>query len=189
MGVLCYRRLYSRPPLAGIEPPNDNSAGTVLPASGWQRRILLLRYHEDGLYVRRTAPHGRRAEAAGTTGRHTVTSVTVEDEAIMGHPFPICLPECCCDQFGTGDSGYPVGDDPPREQVQNDGDIIVFAFQLVASDIADPDLVGSFRSKVLIENVLLWDGTRQPIVIFLRGRAHADQAHILHDGCVVPFVT
>lgn len=59
----------------------------------------------------------------------------------------------------------------------------MYAFQLVAGDVADPDLVRAFRREVLVENVFLWDRRRQPIMVFLRGRTHADQAHILHDGC------
>ena len=106
----------------------------------------------------------------------------MEDEAGAGCPFRIRLPERRRDQFGAGNSGYPVSDDLPREQVQNDGDVIVLAFQLVAGNIADPYLIWALCGEVLVENVFLWDGRHQPIMIFLRGRTHADQTHILHDG-------
>ena len=107
----------------------------------------------------------------------------MEDEAGIGRPFCIRLSERRRDQFGAGDGRYPVGDDFPGKQVQNDGDVIVLPLQLITGDVADPDLVGPFRREVLVENVLLWDRRRQPVVIFLRGRTHADQTHLLHDGC------
>lgn len=79
------------------------------------------------------------------------SSVAVEDEAGAGRPFRIRLSERRRDQFGAGDSGYSVGDDFSGKQVQNDGDVIVLAFHLVAGDVADSDLVGPFRSEVLVK--------------------------------------
>ena len=111
------------------------------------------------------------------------SAVAVEDEALVGRPLCICLPERRRDQLCAGDGGYPVGNDFPGKQVQNDGDVIVLALQPITGDITDPYLIWALCGEILIENILLGDGTRQPIVIFLRGRAHADQAHILHNGC------
>ena len=55
------------------------------------------------------------------------SAVTVEDEAVVGHPLRIRMSECRCNQFSTSNSGYPMGDDFPGKQVQNDSDVIVHA--------------------------------------------------------------
>lgn len=48
-----------------------------------------------------------------------------------------------------------MGDDFSEKPGQNDSDMIVFAFQLVAGDIADPDLVGPFRGGILVGDIPL----------------------------------
>lgn len=47
-----------------------------------------------------------------------------------------------------------MGDDFPGKQVQNDGNVIVFAFQLITRDVADPYLIGPFRSEVLVVGLI-----------------------------------
>ena len=100
------------------------------------------------------------------------TSVTVKDEFCFWVSLCPCHFESRCDQLGAVLSGYFVCDNFAGKQIQNHTGVKIELPQLKTSNIADPDLVGLVRLKLLLEAKA---ETGLPIVTELMsqiGRAH-----------------
>lgn len=81
------------------------------------------------------------------------TSVTVKDEFCFWVSLCPCHFESRCDQLGAVLSGYFVCDNFAGKQIQNHTGVKIELPQLKTSNIADPDLVGLVRLKLLLEDV------------------------------------
>lgn len=81
------------------------------------------------------------------------TSVTVKDEFCFWVSLCPCHFKSRCNQLGAVLSGYFVCDDFAGKQIQNHTGVKIELPQLKTSNIADPDLVGLVRLKLLLEDV------------------------------------
>lgn len=66
-------------------------------------------------------------------------------------PCLIGVPEGACDQMSACVAGHPIADDPAGEKVEDHAKVEPVVVDFEVCNVADPDLVGTLRSELLLQ--------------------------------------